>query len=161
MATEGLPMQHIREILRLKWTLHRSHRDTARSLGMSPGAVDRGTLTWGGLNSPLRRVRGPIRSALPLGAYDVYKLGPYPRHPSRRLRITAQRRRRRRRLPRDGRQSEAGRHNVLPASVAAGEGRLARFQREGEVLVASLTHSNIPSIYALEQSGATTAVVME
>ena len=32
MATERLLMRHIREILRLKWTLHRSHRDTARSL---------------------------------------------------------------------------------------------------------------------------------
>jgi transposase len=39
MATERLPMRHIREILRLKWRLHRSHRETARSLGISPGAV--------------------------------------------------------------------------------------------------------------------------
>jgi transposase len=39
MATERLPMQHIREILRLKWILKRSHRETARSLGVSPGAV--------------------------------------------------------------------------------------------------------------------------
>ena len=39
MPTERLPMRHIREILRLKWELHRSHRETARSLGISPGAV--------------------------------------------------------------------------------------------------------------------------
>ena len=39
MATERLLMRHIREILRLKWTLRRSHRDTARSLGISAGAV--------------------------------------------------------------------------------------------------------------------------
>ena len=39
MATERLPMRNIREILRLKWTLRRSHRDTARSLGISAGAV--------------------------------------------------------------------------------------------------------------------------
>ena len=39
MATERLPMRHIREILRLKWGLKRSHRDVARSLGISPGAV--------------------------------------------------------------------------------------------------------------------------
>jgi transposase len=39
MATERLPMRHIREILRLKWRLQRSHRETARSLGISPGAV--------------------------------------------------------------------------------------------------------------------------
>ena len=39
MATERLPMRHIREILRLKWQLQRSHRETARSLGISAGAV--------------------------------------------------------------------------------------------------------------------------
>jgi hypothetical protein len=39
MATERLPMRHIREVLRLKWRLQRSHRETARSLGISPGAV--------------------------------------------------------------------------------------------------------------------------
>ena len=39
MATERLLMRHIRDILRLKWTLRRSHRDTARSLGISAGAV--------------------------------------------------------------------------------------------------------------------------
>src|SRR5919201_639170 len=56
MATERLPMRHIREILRLKWTLKRSHRETARSLGISPGAVasvmSRATqigLTWDAL----------------------------------------------------------------------------------------------------------------
>ena len=57
MATERLPMRYIREILRLKWTLKRSHRDTARSLGISPGAVasvmSRATalgLTWAALD---------------------------------------------------------------------------------------------------------------
>jgi transposase len=39
MATERLPMRTIREILRLKWSLSRSHRETARSLSISPGAV--------------------------------------------------------------------------------------------------------------------------
>ena len=39
MATERLPMRTIREILRLKWLLHPSHRETARSLGISAGAV--------------------------------------------------------------------------------------------------------------------------
>ena len=39
MATERLLMRHIREILRLKWTLRRSHRETARSLGISTGTV--------------------------------------------------------------------------------------------------------------------------
>jgi hypothetical protein len=37
MATERLPMRHVREIQRLKWTLKRSHRETARRLGISPG----------------------------------------------------------------------------------------------------------------------------
>lgn len=39
MATERLPMRNIREILRLKWTLRRSHRETARSLGISARSV--------------------------------------------------------------------------------------------------------------------------
>ena len=39
MATDRLPMRHIREILRLKGHLQRSHREVARSLGVSPGAV--------------------------------------------------------------------------------------------------------------------------
>jgi hypothetical protein len=38
MATERLPMRHIR-LLRLKWRLGRSHRETARSLGISAGVV--------------------------------------------------------------------------------------------------------------------------
>ena len=32
-------MRKIREILRLKWVAQRSHRETARSVGVSPGAV--------------------------------------------------------------------------------------------------------------------------
>lgn len=39
MATERLTMQQIREILRQKWGLGRSHREVARSLGLSPGSV--------------------------------------------------------------------------------------------------------------------------
>ncbi len=49
---------------------------------------------------------------------------------------------------------------VLPASVAADADRLARFQREAEVL-AQLNHPNIAAIYGLEQSGAAPALVME
>jgi len=49
---------------------------------------------------------------------------------------------------------------VLPASVAADPGRLARFQREAEVL-AALNHPHIAQIYGLEKSGATIALVME
>ena len=49
---------------------------------------------------------------------------------------------------------------VLPASVAGDAERLARFQREAEVL-AALNHPNIAAIYGLERSGDTTALVME
>jgi len=49
---------------------------------------------------------------------------------------------------------------VLPASVAADAERLARFQREAEIL-AALNHPNIAAIYGLERSGPTTALVME
>jgi tetratricopeptide (TPR) repeat protein/TolB-like protein len=49
---------------------------------------------------------------------------------------------------------------VLPASVAADGKRLARFQREAEVL-AALNHPNIGQIYGLEKTGSTTALVLE
>jgi serine/threonine-protein kinase len=49
---------------------------------------------------------------------------------------------------------------VLPASVAGDSDRLARFQREAEVL-AALNHPNIASIYGLEKSGPAAALVME
>ena len=45
---------------------------------------------------------------------------------------------------------------VLPESVAADAERLARFQREAEVL-ASLNHPNIAAIHGLEESDGTTA----
>jgi Tol biopolymer transport system component len=49
---------------------------------------------------------------------------------------------------------------VLPGAVAADVDRLARFQREAEVL-ASLNHPNIAQIHGLEKSDGTTALVME
>ena len=49
---------------------------------------------------------------------------------------------------------------VLPASVAGDTDRLARFQREAEVL-AALNHPNIASIYGLERAPDFTALVME
>ena len=39
MATTRLPMRHLREIFRQKYELKRSHREVARSLGVSSGAV--------------------------------------------------------------------------------------------------------------------------
>ncbi len=49
---------------------------------------------------------------------------------------------------------------VLPAPVAADAERMARFEREAQVL-ASLNHPNIASIYGLEESGGMRALVME
>jgi Tol biopolymer transport system component len=49
---------------------------------------------------------------------------------------------------------------ILPAAVATDHDRLARFQREAEV-VASLNHPHIAAIYGLEESEGTTALVME
>ena len=49
---------------------------------------------------------------------------------------------------------------VLPASVAGDADRLARFQREAELL-AALNHPNIAAIYGLEKTREFTALVME
>jgi Tol biopolymer transport system component len=49
---------------------------------------------------------------------------------------------------------------VLPAEVANNRERLARFQREAEVL-ASLNHHNIAHIHGIEESNGMTALVME
>ena len=49
---------------------------------------------------------------------------------------------------------------VLPNALASDADRLARFQREAEVL-ASLNHPNIAVVYGLERIDTTTALVME
>jgi eukaryotic-like serine/threonine-protein kinase len=49
---------------------------------------------------------------------------------------------------------------ILPESFASDPDRLARFQREAEVL-ASLSHPNIAAIHGLEESNGTRALVME
>jgi hypothetical protein len=61
------------------------------------------------------------------------------------------------------RDSKLGRNvalKVLPAAFARDAESMARFEREAKVL-ASLNHSNIASIYGLEDSGASHALVME
>jgi len=49
---------------------------------------------------------------------------------------------------------------ILPPSLAADHDRLARFQREAEVL-ASLNHPHIAGIYGFEESDGVSALVME
>ena len=49
---------------------------------------------------------------------------------------------------------------ILPEAFASDPERLARFQREAQVL-ASLSHPNIGGIYGFEDSGGTHALVME
>ena len=49
---------------------------------------------------------------------------------------------------------------VLPEAFATDPDRLARFQREAQVL-ASLNHPNIAAIYGLEESGDIRALVLE
>jgi serine/threonine-protein kinase len=49
---------------------------------------------------------------------------------------------------------------ILPPSVAADVERLARFQREAEIL-ASLNHPNVAAIYGLERADDVTGLVME
>src|ERR1700730_1137110 len=49
---------------------------------------------------------------------------------------------------------------VLPETFANDPDRLARFQREAEVL-ATLNHPNIAAVYGLEESGRTAAIVLE
>ena len=49
---------------------------------------------------------------------------------------------------------------ILPESFASDSERLARFQREAEVL-ASLNHPNIAAIYGLEHANGVKALVME
>src|SRR6187455_2186677 len=49
---------------------------------------------------------------------------------------------------------------ILPSALAADPDRLARFQREAEV-VASLNHPNVAAVYGLEDAAGVKALVME
>src|SRR5882672_10161631 len=49
---------------------------------------------------------------------------------------------------------------VLPQSYAADPDRLARFQREAELL-ATLNHPNIAAVYGLEKADGVTGIVLE
>ena len=49
---------------------------------------------------------------------------------------------------------------ILPESFATDPDRIARFQREAQVL-AALNHPNIAAIYGIENAGGTSVLVME
>src|SRR5499426_749180 len=49
---------------------------------------------------------------------------------------------------------------ILPESVAADQERIARFEREAEIL-ASFNHPHIANIYGVEEERGTRAIVME
>src|SRR4030095_13423841 len=49
---------------------------------------------------------------------------------------------------------------ALPEEFSGDPGRIARFQREAEVL-ASLNHNNIAGIYELEESGGSRFLILE
>src|SRR5438046_3676702 len=62
-----------------------------------------------------------------------------------------------------GRDSRLGRDvalKILSPKFSADAERMARFQREAQVL-ASLNHPNIAALYGLEESGSVRALVME
>ncbi len=49
---------------------------------------------------------------------------------------------------------------IVPAALASDEQRMARFEREAQLL-AALNHPHIATIHGLEEAGATRALVME
>jgi transposase len=62
MATKRLSMRNVREILRMKWLLRRSHREIAKSLEISAGSVGSVVarakakgLSWAAVPLPCRR----------------------------------------------------------------------------------------------------------
>src|ERR1700676_677478 len=62
-----------------------------------------------------------------------------------------------------GRDARLGRDvalKVLPTNLATDTDRMARFQREAQVL-ASLNHPHIAALYGFEESGGVRALVME
>ena len=61
---------------------------------------------------------------------------------------------------RDGRLKREVALKVLPEAFARDTQRMARFEREAQLL-ASLNHPNIAALFGLEDSGGTRALVME
>ena len=61
---------------------------------------------------------------------------------------------------RDSRLQRSVAIKILPSTFAADPERLARFEREAQVL-ASLNHPNIAQIYGVEETGGAIALIME
>jgi transposase len=69
MATERLSMRSVKEVLRQKWVLKKSHREVARSLGISAGAVGNTMTRAGALNLTWEHIKDLSEEELEVRLY--------------------------------------------------------------------------------------------
>ncbi len=117
-----------------------------------------------GLLDTTRQGRTNLRNALfalLLAALDAHRADSQHSTRSVRNRRDARRRRHGRGVSRDGHEAEApGGAEGSTAALTGDSDRLARFQREAEVL-AALNHPHIAAIYGIEDADGTKSLVVE